>query len=114
MEHLQQRRHGKMYSLFSLEQLQVVEIEVLLRCFITVYGNLGMITCLFDAIYGSSYLSLTQIACSGNGAQSLLNSSNVSTGGTQQVFLQLNVSTAQTIQVKVASACTVSWYVTYL
>ena len=45
-----------------------------------------MITCFFDGINDISYPSLTQIACSGNGAQLLVNSSNASTGGTQTVF----------------------------
>ena len=44
------------------------------RGFITVYGqfngpNYGMITCFFDGVNNISYPSLTQIACSGNGAQ---------------------------------------------
>ena len=92
------------------------------RGFITDYGqssgpNYGMITCFFDGVNDISYPSLTQIACSGNGAQLLDSSSSASTGGTQTVFLQLGGTVdpgRRWIQVKTASAFTVKWYITFL
>jgi hypothetical protein len=88
------------------------------RGIITVTGqlggpNYGMIACFFEGTNNVSFPSLTQIACSGNSSQSSINSSNVSTGGTQTIFLQLT-GTAGAIQVKTASNFTVNWYVTLL
>ena len=86
------------------------------RGFVTVIGaagNLGMMMGLFEGTSGQTYGSLTQLAASGNNNQAVLNTTNASTGGTQVVFIQNVISSFQ-IQVRVATACTVSWYITYV
>ena len=86
------------------------------RGFITMIGsgaNTGMLTCFFEATYGQSFSSLTQIACSGSAAQALLNTTNSTSAGTQTVFAQ-QPSSGYAVQAKVSTTCTLYWYVTYL
>ena len=53
------------------------------------------------------------MAMSGNnGMTSGIQSPNTLGAGTQTVFMQ--ISSYGTIQVKVSSACTVNWYITFL
>ena len=73
--------------------------------------NLSMITAFFENATNTTYASLTLIASSGNNNQLTLNTSNTSSGGTQNVFIQL---VATNIQVKVASPATCNWSVIYL
>ena len=55
------------------------------RGFITMLGsgaNTGMLTCFFEGTGGQSFPSLTQIACSGNAGQAVLNTTNTTSAGT--------------------------------
>ena len=90
------------------------------RGFITVTGQVngpsyGMITAFFEGTLATSYATLTQIACSGNGAGASKNTSGAIAGGTQTIFLQLiNSASAPTIQVKTTSYFNVNWFIIFL
>ena len=71
----------------------------------------SMITAMFEHTYNLTYPSLTLIASSGNNNQLALNTSSTSSGGTQNVFIQLSNTN---IQVKVSSPATCNWSVSFL
>ena len=56
-----------------------------------------------------TYQSLTQLAQSGNNIQGVLNTTNLSTGGTVNLTVQ-QVSNSGPIQAKVITNATVYWY----
>jgi hypothetical protein len=77
-------------------------------------SNAGMVMAFFEFTNGNTNPSLTQLAVSGNAfPQAVLNTPNTFSG-TQTVFIQMVQSSPYPIQVKVATACTVYWYVTFL
>ena len=88
------------------------------RGFTTAIGSgssIGAFTAFFDAYSGGSYPSLTAVAMSGNsGMSSGIQAPNTLGAGTQTVFLQGSAGTSFNIQVKVLSACTITWYITFL
>jgi hypothetical protein len=87
------------------------------RGFITITStsatNRGMITLFFEGTANLSYASLTQIACSGNSTQAVINPTSALTGGTQTIFAQIHGG-GYSVQVRVSTACTVSWSISLL
>ena len=78
----------------------------------------GMVKAYFEYLNGSSNPTLTQLAFSGGGAATYplaANVPNTAAMGTQNIFLRLSSNNLPTsIQVKVTSAQTVSWSITFI
>ena len=86
------------------------------RGFITVIAvapNYNMFMGFFEWTAGGSYQSLTQLAQSGNAPQSVLSTTNASSGGTMSLTVQ-QVSNTGPIQARVTTAGTINWYVTLI
>ena len=82
------------------------------RGFITVTSgapNYSMFMGFFEWTASGTYQSLTQLAQSGNNTQGVLNTANLSTGGTVNLTVQ-QVPNSGPIQAKVATNATISWY----
>jgi hypothetical protein len=84
------------------------------RAFITACQSAtpNSITCFFEWTLG--YPSLTQIAQSGNATQTVLNTTNATSAGTQYIFMQQTLSNQGFIQVKTNTSTTVTWWITFL
>ena len=76
-------------------------------------SNYGMMCVFFEGTSGLCYPSVTQIAVSGNAQQAALNSTTAVSAGTQLVFVQNNPGT-YSLQVKVTTAGTVTWNITFV
>jgi hypothetical protein len=86
------------------------------RGFITVIAiapHYNMFLGFFEWTAGGSYQSLTQIAQSGNAPQSVLSTTNASSGGTMSLTVQ-QVSNTGPIQAKVSTAGIINWYITLI